>query len=153
MVTISDPWPILVAMVTPQECVTVIPSPLDGYQENPSAHWREKDSALFLILSLASRGKTERYGITKISSLVSITDLYWTQVSSELKSKSVPYPMLEATAVTYVLHFRSLLPADILLDAIPPLSQLVLSSSRVVSSYAAACIEKIFFLVSYQLCD
>ena len=126
---------------------------LGEYEVSPATSWRQKDAALFLILSLASRGKTERYGITKISGLVNITDIYWGQVASELKSSSdTRFPMLEATAVTYVLHFRSMLSADVLLDALTAVTALLLSNSKVVSSYAAACCEKIFFLVSCCCC-
>ncbi|KAI6659426.1 Exportin-2-like isoform X2 [Oopsacas minuta] len=121
---------------------------LSEYQQNPSTRWRDKDAALFLILSLASRGKTERYGITKISGLVNITDIYWTQVASELKHTSPCYPMLEATAITYVLHFRSLLSSDVLADAISSVTGLLLSSSRVVNTYAAAFCEKILFMTN-----
>lgn len=45
---------------------------LQKYQENPSQNWRSKDAALYLVTSLASKGQTQKHGVTQSSELVDL---------------------------------------------------------------------------------
>nr|CAD7443929.1 unnamed protein product [Timema bartmani] len=47
---------------------------LKHYEDNPALNWRSKDAALYLVTSLASKGQTQRQGITQTSELVDLTD-------------------------------------------------------------------------------
>lgn len=57
---------------------------LNKYAENPTAYWRSKDAVLYLVTTLASKGQTQRHGVTQVSELVSIPDFCEKQVISEL---------------------------------------------------------------------
>lgn len=58
---------------------------LQKYKENPWQNWRDKDTVLYLVTSLASKGQTERHGITQTSQLVDLTSFANEHVLPELQ--------------------------------------------------------------------
>lgn len=50
-----------------------------------SASWKAKDAALYLVTSLASRGQTQKRGITQTSTLVNLTDFCGQHIMPELQ--------------------------------------------------------------------
>lgn len=58
---------------------------LSKYSENPSQNWRSKDATLYLVTSLASRGQTQKHGVTQTSQLVSIPQFFGQHVIQELE--------------------------------------------------------------------
>mgnify|MGYP002715705204 CR=1 FL=1 len=57
---------------------------LAQYAANPAENWKSKDAACFLVTSLASRGQTERHGVTQTSQLVNLSDFAHFHVFTEL---------------------------------------------------------------------
>lgn len=57
---------------------------LAKYTENPVENWRSKDATLYLVTSLASRGHTQKHGVTQTSRLVSIPQFFTQHVQQEL---------------------------------------------------------------------
>lgn len=47
---------------------------LTEYMADPSTKWNHKNAAVYLVVSLAGRGSTQKHGITQTSSLVNIND-------------------------------------------------------------------------------
>lgn len=137
---------------------------LAKYNENPKQNWRSKDAALYLVTSLASRGATQKHGVTQTSQLVSIPQFCQDQILPELKRPdgnlifflifNVFYlifsvdelPVLKADAIKYVLTFRSILPVEIVVGTIPDLIRHMTSESAVIHTYAACTIEKILIM-------
>lgn len=58
---------------------------LAKYVENPMQNWRSKDATLYLVTSLASRGQTQKHGVTQTSQLVSIPQFFTEHIQPELE--------------------------------------------------------------------
>ncbi|XP_074027290.1 chromosome segregation 1 [Leptinotarsa decemlineata] len=120
---------------------------LTKYAENPKQFWRSKDSALYLVTSLASRGSTQKHGVTQTSQLVNITQFCQQQVLPELERPDVnELPVLKADAIKYVMTFRTILPNEIVVSTLPQLIRHMSSESAVVHTYAACALEKILIM-------
>ena len=120
---------------------------LQSYAENPVGNWRSKDSALYLIAAIATRSRTTKHGATKTSDLVNVADIFQSQCLPDLQRAAVnEQPVLKADAIRYIITFRSVLPRDLLVGVIPLLGIHLTSSSHVVHTYAAHCLEKLLVL-------
>ncbi|XP_055373310.1 exportin-2 [Condylostylus longicornis] len=118
---------------------------LAKYSENPQANWRAKDTAIYLVTSLASRGGTQKHGVTKTSELVSLPQFCQQQIIPELERINInELAVLKADAIKFIMVFRSLLGPETLIVCLPHLIRHLPSESIVVHSYAACTIEKIF---------
>lgn len=58
---------------------------LAKYKENPAANWRAKDTAIYLVTSFASRGGTQKHGITQASELVPLPQFCAQHIMPELE--------------------------------------------------------------------
>mmetsp|Transcript_33790 Transcript_33790/g.100617 ORF Transcript_33790/g.100617 Transcript_33790/m.100617 type:complete len:935 (-) Transcript_33790:308-3112(-) len=124
-----------------------VKSLLDQYAANPSANWKAKDSAIYLVLALTVQGKTGAQGATATNQLVSISDFFTLQVLPELQSKpSSGQPILKADAIKFVTTFRSLLPKETCIALFPALIAYLGCEYNVVHSYAALAIERLLML-------
>lgn len=122
---------------------------LQEYQKNPGQNWKHKDSAVFLVTSLASKGATQRHGVTQTSELVNIVEFFHNQILPDLQSPNVnELPVLKAGAIKFVIVFRSQISPDILVQIVPLLVRLLKAESAVVHSYAACALEKVFTVKS-----
>ncbi|KDR18464.1 exportin-2 [Zootermopsis nevadensis] len=120
---------------------------LQKYKENPWQNWRDKDTVLYLVTSLASKGQTERHGITQTSQLVDLTSFANEHVLPELQKDAVnTLPVLIADSIKYVLIFRTILPREVVVGSIPQLVRHLTAYSQVVHTYAACAIEKILVM-------
>ncbi|CAH4023889.1 exportin-2 [Pieris brassicae] len=115
---------------------------LKKYEDSGRTAWRGKDTALFLVTSLASRGSTQAAGVTRASPLVDLAQFAQAHVLPELEKPNVnDVPVLKADALKYVMTFRSLLPNDLLVTAFPLLVRHV-NGRGVVCTYGACAVEK-----------
>ncbi|XP_050671421.1 exportin-2 [Leptidea sinapis] len=116
---------------------------LKKYEDSGCTAWRGKDTAMFLVTSLVSRGSTQAAGVTRASPLVELGDFARTHVLPELRKPDVSQlPVLRADAIKYLMTFRSLLPKELLIEAFPLLVQHV-SGKGVVCTYGACAVEKL----------
>ncbi|XP_037928334.1 exportin-2 [Teleopsis dalmanni] len=120
---------------------------LDKYKENPTTNWRSKDTAIYLVIALASRGSTQKHGITQVSELVPLPQFCGQHIVPELESQNVnELPVLKSSAIKFIMAFRSILGAQILVACIPHMIRHLQAESVVVHSYAACAIEKMMTL-------
>merc|ERR1711970_1426530 len=121
---------------------------LDSFNSNPSANWKSKDAAMYLVTSLATRAKTAKHGITQTNQLVNLSEFCSSHVAPELNNiaNAAQFPILKADCVKYIMTFRSQLPPDTVKASLPSLVQLLKSPSVVVHTYAAAAIDKILIM-------
>lgn len=120
---------------------------LSKYVENPKTNWRNKDTALYLVISLVSRGSTQKHGVTQTSQLVNISQFCQQQILPELERPDVnELPVLKADAIKYIMTFRSVLPNEVVVSTLPQLIRHLQSESAVVHTYAACAIEKILIM-------
>ena len=130
-----------------QNFSTYVQLMLAEYGKNPSQNWKNKDAALFLVTSLAAKAQTQKHGITKTSELVNVIDFFNGHIVPDLQATTInENPVLKADAIKYVMVFRNQLPRETLVAVIPHLIRYLLANSRVVHSYAASCLEKLFMV-------
>ncbi|XP_046736247.1 exportin-2 [Diprion similis] len=120
---------------------------LQNYAEKPTENWRSKDAALYLVTSSASKGQTQKHGVTQSSDLVSLPQFAVQHIEPELAKLNVnEVPVLKADAIKFIMIFRSVLPKELVIGSLPHLVRHLTASSSVVHSYAACAIEKILTL-------
>ena len=119
---------------------------LENY--NPaSGQWKNKDAAIYLVMSLATKAKTAKHGITQTNQLVDLADFCNKYIVSELKDANVNHlPVIKAASVKYVMTFRSQLPPDMVKASLPFIVNHLRAESHVVHTYAAAAIDKILIM-------
>lgn len=117
---------------------------LSKYAENPQQNWRAKDTAIFLVTSLASRGGTQKLGVTQTSHLVPLPQFCEQQIIPELERLNVnELPVLKADALKFVMTFRTVLGPQAMIACMPQLVRHLPAENVVVHSYAACAIERI----------
>ncbi|OXA64637.1 Exportin-2 [Folsomia candida] len=117
------------------------------YGQNASQAWKSKDAAIYLVTSIVAKGQTEKDGVTKTNSLVSVVDFYNAHILSELLNPDVnQIPVLKADSIKYLMIFRNQLPPQTMKEGISHLVRFLGAESTVVNSYAASAIEKLLLL-------
>ncbi|KAL7197451.1 hypothetical protein ACSBR2_020068 [Camellia fascicularis] len=121
-----------------------IQSSLALFAENPSANWKHKDCAIYLVVSLA----TKKAGGTSVSTdLVDVESFFRSVIVPELQNQNVDgFPMLKAGALKFFTMFRTQISKPIAMVLIPEVVRFLGSESNVVHSYAASCIEKLLLV-------
>jgi len=107
-------------------------------------NWRQKDVALFLVTTLASKGQTKKHGTTKASELIDVNQFFAATINPELNEQDInSYPVIKADAMRYISTFRHQLPKETLLSTFPNLIRFLASEIPVVHTYACHAIERI----------
>ena len=139
----------------PQSCTAAIggyvQQLLAQYSQNPSMFWKAKDCAIYLVLALAVKKKTNARGATEINELVDVTDFFNGHIKSELcENVTTSHPVVRADCLKFLTVFRGFVPRDAELHMLPHLTKLLLDNSNVVHSYAANCLEKMMTCRDYS---
>jgi exportin-2 (importin alpha re-exporter) len=121
-----------------------IQSLLSSFASNPTANWKDKDCAIYLVVSLSTKKAGTGYVSTD---LVDVQSFFESVIVPELQSSDVNgYPMLKAGALKFFTMFRSQISKHIALQFLPDLVRFLAAESNVVHSYAASCIEKLLLV-------
>lgn len=120
-----------------QRCLAV-------FAENPTANWKYKDCAIYLVVSLA----TKKAGGSSVSTdLVDVESFFRTVIVPELQSQDINgFPMLKAGALKFFTMFRNQISKPVAMALIPDVIRFLGSESNVVHSYAGSCIEKLLLV-------
>ncbi|PIK43998.1 Exportin-2 [Apostichopus japonicus] len=97
---------------------------LQNYSQDVTKNWKDKDTAIYLVTSLATKSKTQKHGTTEVSQLVNITDFFKSNIIQDLEAPSGPT-------------------REVLLSSLPCFMNLLKAESQVVHTYAASGIEKV----------
>ncbi|TKY64094.1 Exportin-2 protein [Spatholobus suberectus] len=121
-----------------------IQSLLSSFAANPGVNWKDKDCAIYLVVSLA----TKKAGASVVSTeLVDVQSFFESVIVPELQSSDVNgYPMLKAGALKFFTMFRTQISKHVALKFFPDLVRFLTAESNVVHSYAASCIEKLLLV-------
>ena len=127
---------------------------LQQYCADPRTNWKAKDTAIFLLTSIAARGSTAQHGVTSTNSLIDVIQFFSDHVVQDLSPESTTangttngvHPIIVADAIKFLYTFRSQLTKDQLVSVIPILLPHIQSESFVIHTYAAMTIERILFL-------
>lgn len=114
------------------------------FAENPTANWKYKDCAIYLVVSLA----TKKAGGASVSTdLVDVESFFRSVIVPELQGQDVnAFPMLKAGALKFFTMFRVLIPKPIAMALLGDVVRFLGSDVNVVHSYAASCIEKLLLV-------
>ncbi|KAL5572133.1 hypothetical protein UlMin_021730 [Ulmus minor] len=117
---------------------------LSSFAANPVVNWKDKDCAIYLVVSLA----TKKAGGTSVSTdLVDVQTFFGSVIVPELQSQDVNgFPMLKAGALKFFTMFRNHISKHVAVQLFPDLIRFLVAESNVVHSYAASCIEKLLLV-------
>lgn len=119
---------------------------LQRYKADPKNNWRSKDTAIYLVTTLASKGSTQKHGVTQASQLVPLPQFCVSDIIPELDRPDVnEMPVLKADALKFLMTFRTMLGQQIV-QTIPHVVRHLQSDSFVVHSYAACNLEKMLIM-------
>jgi exportin-2 (importin alpha re-exporter) len=120
-----------------------VSSLLTEYAASPDAAWKQKDCAIYLVIALTVRGKSDAKGATATNELVNIGDFFAAHILPELQAPpKAGQPVLKADALKFVTTFRQQIPKAACLTLLPSVGALLASENNVVHTYAALCIER-----------
>ncbi|KAL7294315.1 hypothetical protein TKK_0012326 [Trichogramma kaykai] len=120
---------------------------LQKYVSNPTQNWHSKDAAIYLVTSSASKGQTQKHGVTATSNLVPLPQFAAQHIEPELARPEVnELPVLKADAIKFIMIFRSVLPREQVVGSLPNIIRHLIAVSPVIHSYAACAIDKILCL-------
>ncbi|XP_057454837.1 exportin-2 [Lotus japonicus] len=126
-----------------------IQSLLSSFNANPVANWKDKDCAIYLVVSLATKKAGTSYVSTE---LVDVPSFFEAVIVPELviapeQQRDVnKHPMLKAGALKFFTMFRTQISKHVALKFFPNLVNFLAAESNVVHSYAASCIEKLLLV-------
>ncbi|WVQ82556.1 hypothetical protein IAT38_004685 [Cryptococcus sp. DSM 104549] len=120
---------------------------LGNYNKDPKENWKSKDTAIYLLTSIASRGSTQQLGVTSTNVLVDVVQFFGENVFHDLQAaQGAVHPILIVDAIKFLYTFRNQLTKEQLVSVLPLLVQHLASDNYVISSYAAITIERILFI-------
>ncbi|KFD55058.1 hypothetical protein M514_03976 [Trichuris suis] len=122
-----------------------ITSLLETHVKNPGSTWTQLNAAIFLVIVLAARGQTSKFGVTRVSEFFSVDDFYNTFLKSGLQSDSA-IPLFKADALKYLIAFRNQTSKSIIVELLPYLVNLLVHECPVIRMYSANLIEHVLVL-------
>lgn len=120
---------------------------LTRYKNDPKNNWRAKDTAIYLVTTLAAKGATQKHGVTQASQLVPLPQFMQSDVIPELERPDInELPVLKADALKFIMTFRTVLGGPLVIATIPQVLRHLQADSFVVHSYAACNLEKMLIM-------
>jgi exportin-2 (importin alpha re-exporter) len=125
---------------------TYVQQHLALYSKNPKANWRSKDTAVYLLCSIAAKGTpTAARGVTQTNSLVDVGEFFSNNLAGDLTGSDIE-PLLKVDAIKYLYLFRSIITKEQWQQAMPLLVNRLGDSNYVVYTYAAIAVERVLYL-------
>ncbi|CAO3625530.1 unnamed protein product [Cunninghamella echinulata] len=120
---------------------------LENYKASPQQNWKDKNTAIFLLVAISARHATAQFGVTKTNSLIDVVDFFSKNILSDLQSDvNAGVPIIKMDAIKFLYTFRSQLTKEQLLTVFPLLVSHLQSNDYVVHTYAAIAIERILMI-------
>ncbi|KAF8963542.1 importin alpha re-exporter [Flammula alnicola] len=117
---------------------------LSEYASNKEENWKAKDSAVYLLTAVATRGSTTQHGVTSTNTLVDVVKFFSDHVFQDLQATSgTVHPILQVDAIRFLYTFRNQLTKPQLLSVLPLLGRHLRSDNYVTYTYAAITIDRI----------
>jgi exportin-2 (importin alpha re-exporter) len=122
---------------------------LQSYQANPSKNWKDKDTAIYLLIAITARTATAQLGATKTNENINIVDIFTNHILPDLQSpinSGTPHPVVRVDAIKFLNTFRHQLSKEQLISVFPLIVAHLAYPNYVVHTYGAVCIERILFM-------
>ncbi|KAH7358904.1 importin alpha re-exporter [Plectosphaerella cucumerina] len=125
----------------------VVSKYINHYLEQGKSDWKAKDTAVYLFISIASKGAvTATQGVKTVNPLVNVVQFFEQHIAGDLTGAAGVEPISKVDAIKYLHTFRSQLTKEQWKVAFTPLIQNLASDNYVVYSYAAIAVERVLFL-------
>lgn len=125
----------------------VVSKYINHYLEQGKSDWKAKDTAVYLFISIASKGAvTTAQGVKTVNPLVNVVEFFEQHIASDLTGAAGIEPISKVDAIKYLHTFRSQLTKEQWKVAFTPLIQNMASDNYVVYTYAAIAVERVLFL-------
>lgn len=124
---------------------------LAEFRADPGANWKRKDSAIYLLTSIAAQGSSAQHGVSSTNTLVDVVQFFSEHELQDLQPENTVaanYPILQVDAIKFLYTFRNQLTKEQLLSVLPLLVHHLAAPNYVTSTYAAIAIERVLFLRS-----
>ncbi|KAK7678006.1 hypothetical protein QCA50_018946 [Cerrena zonata] len=109
--------------------------------------WKAKDTAIYLMTAVATRGSTTQLGVTSTNTLVDVVQFFSEHIFGDLQAEhGSVHPVLQVDAIRFLYTFRTQLTKPQLLSVLPLLGRHLGSENYVCYTYAAISIERILFI-------
>ncbi|PHH71752.1 hypothetical protein CDD80_5012 [Ophiocordyceps camponoti-rufipedis] len=119
---------------------------MNHYLSMGTDEWRNKDTAVYLFMSIAAKGAvTASHGVKTVNPLLDVVSFFEQHIASDLVGDQV-VPIAKVDAIKYLYTFRSQLSKEQWKLALGPLIQNLNSPNYVVYTYAAIAVERVLFL-------
>jgi exportin-2 (importin alpha re-exporter) len=122
---------------------------ISSYQADPAAHWREMDTAIFVMGALAGQTVMPNQEVRKVVESFDLNGFVGGFILPQLQLENVFF-ILQADALKFIADFRRFIEPDVLYQIIPYGVTLLGSPSATVQLYAMYCIERICDLRVYE---
>ncbi|RDB24273.1 Importin alpha re-exporter [Hypsizygus marmoreus] len=120
---------------------------LAEYEKDKKEGWKAKDSAVYLLTALATRGATTQHGVTSTNALVDVVKFFSDHVFQDLQAEQgTVHPILQVDAIRFLYTFRNQLTKPQLLSVLPLLARHLRSDNYVTYTYAAITIDRVLFI-------
>ncbi|KIP01732.1 hypothetical protein PHLGIDRAFT_336871 [Phlebiopsis gigantea 11061_1 CR5-6] len=122
---------------------------LQEYNNNKTKEdsWKAKDTAVYLLTAVATRGSTTQHGVTSTNALVDVVQFFSEHVFQDLQAEpGSVHPLLQVDAIRFLYTFRTQLTKPQILSVLPMLVKHLGSDNYVCYTYAAISIERILFI-------
>lgn len=124
---------------------------LSAFHADPSSNWKLKDSAIYLLTSIAAQGTSAQHGVSSTNTLVDVVQFFSEHVLQDLQPNNIvsaSHPILQVDAIKYLYTFRNQLTKEQLISVLPLLVHHLAAPNYVARTYAAIAIERVLFLRS-----
>jgi exportin-2 (importin alpha re-exporter) len=121
---------------------------LDLYKSDPVNNWKNKDTAIFLLSSIATTKQATSLGVTTSNEFIDVANIFSTHILPDLQPESQAHPILKVDSIKYLFTFRNQLTAEQLFSMLPLLIFHLGSDDQLVHTYAAVAIERILAMKS-----
>lgn len=87
--------------------LTLSLAPAQQYAAAPQTNWKAKDTAIFLLTSIATRGSTQQQGVTSTNALVDVIKFFSEHILADLQAApGAVHPVVQADAIKFLFTFR-----------------------------------------------
>ena len=81
---------------------------LSEYNANKAENWRAKDTAIYLLTAVATRGSTAQHGVTSTNALIDVVQFFSENVFQDLQAEERSiHPILQVDAIRFLYTFRN----------------------------------------------
>lgn len=123
-------------------CLAWIGKEMTLFSSNPSANWRNKDTAIVLASALATRSTISAAGTVEVNSLVNVQQILIDHVIPAIADPN-GNAILQSDSIKFALSFRGVVSADAIRATVPVLVQQLGNKNQVVHTFAAFALDRI----------